>query len=118
MSDPEPAEVNVETAAERLMAARDAAWRAADSASLTPTERRRADQVARTLNAEIERILVHEMADRSKIYDDAATAMPALVEPLRETKREIENIRTTTHEIRKLLSAVDQALAIALRFGL
>ncbi len=114
--DPQPEDVSVEEALTRLKAARELAWRATDSASLSADQRRKADVVARSLTEEIERILIDEMTNRSKVYDDAAGVMPDLVAPLRDAKKAVEKIIASVKDARKFVSVIDEALAIALRF--
>ena len=119
MSDPDPAaeDVTIKDALRRLKEARELAWRATDSASLTALQRRKADIVARSLTEEIERLLIEEMANESKIYDDAASVMPDLIEPLREAKASIKKVIASVSEARKLAQVADKALAVALKFA-
>ena len=114
--DPKPEEVTIDEALIRLKNALEMAWRATDSASLSAAQRRKADIVARSLTEEIERILIDEMAQRNKIYDDVAEVMPDLIEPLCESKQSVESMIESVKKIREYVRIIDQLLAVALRF--
>ncbi|MEM9320908.1 MAG: hypothetical protein AAGA70_18175 [Pseudomonadota bacterium] len=119
MSHIEPPEETVsnEEMLARLKHARELAWKAGDSASLTPAQRRKAELIARSLTEEIERILLIDLAQRSSDYDDVATVMPDLIQPLRDAKRDIENIIGSVRQIREYAGVIDRLLAVALKFA-
>lgn len=115
--DPAEETVSNEEMLARLKEARELAWKAGDSASLTPGQRRKAELIARSLTEEIERILLIDMAQRSSNYNDIAALMPDLVQPLRDAKRDIENIIGSVRQIREYVGIIDRLLAVALKFA-